>query len=57
MSEQDFQDQISDDVASELHTEDVDPEAVSDETVDADERGLDEDRSVPEAEGSDGEGG
>jgi hypothetical protein len=57
MSEQDFQDQISDDVASELHTEDVDPEAVSDETDDADERGLDEDRSVPEVEGGDDEEG
>ena len=57
MSEQDFQDQISDDVASELHPEDIDPEAVSDETDDADERGLDEDRSAPEVEGTDGEEG
>ena len=51
MSEQDFQDQISDGVASELHPEDVDPEAISDETDDADELGVDSERTAPVDEG------
>lgn len=51
MSEQDFQDQISDGVASELHPEDVDPEAISDETDDADELGVDSERTAPVEEG------
>lgn len=49
MSEQDFQDQISDDVATELHPEDIDPEAFSDET---DEPDVDADRVVPTDEES-----
>lgn len=47
MSEQDFQDQVSDATASELHAEDVDPEAVADET---DEPQVDDDRVVPAVE-------
>jgi hypothetical protein len=45
MSEQDFQDQLSGDTADELHPEDIDPEAVSDET---DEPEVDDDRVVPD---------
>jgi hypothetical protein len=47
MSEQDFQDQLSGDAATELHPDDIDPEAVSDET---DEPEVDDDRVVPEPE-------
>lgn len=47
MSEQDFQDQISDDNATELHPDDIDREAFSDET---DEPEVDDDRVVPDDE-------